>query len=270
MKNHIFLETEDNNFINSLIDNKQDFILKQTNYSDEIIWNNEKYLINTKGFLNFDVLMYRSKILSDIQKFESLNSPPVKVHKHLINYFDLGKFYVKKGDFELSNIFCVDIVAAYPSGFLNRGFISEKTFNELLKANKEARLKACGSIATEKIIYEFKEGKSINAKLNRADKENYFFTVVNDISKLMSKIKIALGPDFLYFWVDGIFFKEDYNISLVTDFLTLNGFKYKIEFIEKMKVTKQNNYLIIQVLKDGKEKIFNLPLVYKKKIKFVY
>lgn len=267
---HVFLESDNNDFIDSLIENKQDFILKQTNYSDEIIWNDEKFFINPNGYMNFQILMFRSKILSDIKKFESKNPEPKKIEKRKINYFDLGKFYLKNNDFELENVFCIDIKAAYPTGFKNRGFISEQTYQEMISANKEIRLKSCGSIATEKVIFEFKNGISEKASLHRAEKENYFFSVVNDIGNLMSKIKLALGNDFLFFWVDGIFFKNDFNICLVTDFLTLHGFEYKIELIQKMRVTKNENHLIIQVLKDGKEKIFNLPLVYKKRIKFAY
>jgi len=269
MQTITFLETERNNFINSLIENKQNFILRQTNYSDEIIFNEIRYIINNAGFNDFEVIKYRNKIISDIKEFETKNRAPRTVDKKTINYFDLGNYLIKGGANELNDLFCIDIKSAYPTTFFNKKYISEKTFNELGEAKKEIRLKACGSVATEKIIYEFKDGVCFNAELKESERGNYFFDVVKTVSQSMGQIKQLLNKDFLFFWVDGIFFNGEGNIKAVTQLLEMHGYKYKIEFVNKMKITKEKKHLFIDLIKEGKNKVFNLPLINKKRINFV-
>jgi len=268
METHVFLQTDRDNFINSLIACESDFILKQTNYSNEIIFDGTRFLINNKGYNDFSVLKFRSKILSDIKHFELKNRPPKTIDKQTINYFDLGKYVNKGGNLNIEKCFCIDISGAYPTTFKNKNYITEKTFNELSEVNKIVRLKACGSIATEKIIYNFRRGVCIESELKKSEYANYFFDVVKTVSKCMGRIAQSLNKDFLFYWVDGIFFNGEGNIKQVCQLLDSYSYKYKIETVESMKIIKEKRHLFIDLIKDGKKKIFNLPLVYKKRIKF--
>jgi regulatory protein YycI of two-component signal transduction system YycFG len=72
----------------------------------------------------------------------------------------------------------------------------------------------------------------------------------------MEICKKELGDDFLFYWVDGIFFRNNKEkIPIILEILKTLGFKSKLENVSNLR--KSEKTLLFN--KDGKEKILFLP-----------
>ena len=65
--------------------------------------------------------------------------------------------------------------------------------------------------------------------------ENIWFAICHRVSEIMKVLVSDLGGDFLFYWVDGIYFKRtDENIKKVTDFLESCSYECKFEDVSKV------------------------------------
>jgi hypothetical protein len=123
---------------------------------------------------------------------------------------------------------------------------------------KEYRLKLVGSLATIKTIFEI-EGGEIK-KISQEKDERYrqiFFYVCFCAGELMTEIKKYLKNDFLFFWVDGIYFVNQ-PPELVQYMLKTQKMESKIEILNNFIFEKKDfNYNISFFKKDEiKPKVF--------------
>jgi hypothetical protein len=72
--------------------------------------------------------------------------------------------------------------------------------------------------------------------------------------------RLLLGQNYLFYWVDGIFMKE--NPQIIVDKLAEMGLESKIEIVENLRIYKKS--LIYN--KDGIEKVLFLPQVNGEKV----
>jgi hypothetical protein len=73
----------------------------------------------------------------------------------------------------------------------------------------------------------------------------------------MQQIQFLLEKDFIFYWVDGVFF--DYNtppatIKLIEDYLIECGYDYKYEDVDDFNVVMDDKKIIINMVKNGKPK----------------
>lgn len=224
----------------------------------------EKHLFTTSP-MDKKTFMAYNMIKSDINKRSFVvDSCP----RNMINYFDVSN-YLRKNKIKnqvLSDVYCIDIKSAYPTTLKNFGAIEPYTYSWLHKKSipKSVRLKACGMLATQKVIYFFRGNKQIQKPYLKKDQNlrNIFFAVSFEVGEVMNLAVSILGKRFLFYWVDGIYFTGiDCNgkIKQVTDMLSDFGYESTVEKIDWMKIADSDEKVLIDVEKGEDIKPFILP-----------
>lgn len=193
-----------------------------------------------------------SKLKSEIR-----NKPVPEIKKSELKYFEHD--FTK--DFTSDNVINIDLRSAYPTILLNDGFISDSTFAYLSKIPKTDRLAAIGMLASKKYIFDYgQDGKLLNWEEKVSNLENFFFHCVLRTSIVMNDLKKICGPDYLFTWVDGIYFKvNDEILPVLNDYLETHLFKWSIDILEKFEVKFAGHKIRLSFYKEGKLKLFNIP-----------
>lgn len=150
-------------------------------------------------------------------------------------------------------IFGVDISRAYWYTGLFENFISKELFDEGLKKkySKKARLIAMGQFATQPIVSDF-DGKKYKAIPQDApDTAGIFYRCAEVVNALMSTIRAVLGRDYIFYWVDCIYFYEEKNVKKVTEILDNYGYKSQIEEIQGFFI--DNERKVVTLIKGKKQ-----------------
>ena len=171
-----------------------------------------------------------------------------------------------------NNVYCIDITKAYYYCAYNIGLLSEDFFVELLDIPKYMRLRLLGSIATLKHIYFYNENGEMvftELKYNKTNRKIWDY-IVNEIDRLIQKCADAVESQFLFYWVDGIFFKErDHHTTLCQDLighiLRKNNYHFTIKQLDKIEIYNFGKTLRLESYRDGEGLgVYTIP---KKQIK---
>lgn len=151
-----------------------------------------------------------------------------------IEYFSIKKS-IKEGDV-FENVCCLDINGAYWQTALMMGIISKEIYEEGIKKDKLTRLASLGSLAKKKEVYEFDGNIYRHVETIRSyETENLWFAICYRVSEIMQLLMESLGEDFIFFWVDGIYFKKtDENVKKVKEFLEQCAYECKPEDVSKV------------------------------------
>ena len=73
----------------------------------------------------------------------------------------------------------------------------------------------------------------------------------------MQEIQFLLGVDFIFYWVDGIFF--NYNtapekIQMIENFLIESGYTYKYEDVQDFKIDIDDKKMMLKMIKNNEPK----------------
>lgn len=151
----------------------------------------------------------------------------------------------------------IDLSGAYVQALWHTGIITEKTYRYLLKLPKMERLPAIGMLATSYVELFYEGGKCVSFKPHRAETSEIFFHLIDEINFVMRDIEYMLGDDYIFHWVDGVFFRKETankKIQNVENFLLELDYPYKYELVETFKVRKQEDVVRIEMYKNNKFK----------------
>jgi hypothetical protein len=73
----------------------------------------------------------------------------------------------------------------------------------------------------------------------------------------MKDIEYMLGSDYIFHWVDGVFFRKETHkdvIKNIEDFLLELDYPFKYELVDTFKVRKQEDVVRIEMYKNNKYK----------------
>jgi hypothetical protein len=170
---------------------------------------------------------------------------------------------------DYTDVWEADISHAYYRACYVLKFISYALYQKIVnKLTKHDRLRLLGCIATRKVLNYYEKGvKNEDKKELKEDTllRSAWFKITNYIDSAMIDFKERLGKDFLFYWVDGIFFRGiDYTDIFKNNakFLALDRVKriYDIDFkiipVEKFTLTNMGDYLEIKIKKQDKEKVY--------------
>lgn len=250
-------DTNIESFLEPLINDKKTFTWQQTNTSSIIDIPSDKVQYNIIDTLTRkEVFFIHSKIKSDIKNSNIIIDD---IPKENINYYSITN---RLGlNTKIENIFCIDIKSAYPSALLNEKIITQNTFDDLQKLEKLERLKTIGMLASKKTILYYVDGLLNDYDLKTSEYSNFFFFTQYVIGEIMTEIERELNNDFLFFWIDGIYFKNENNINKVTSILERLNYKYSIEKLEYIILKKNEKINVFLKPENKKEKIFVLPVI---------
>jgi hypothetical protein len=245
--------TSDNVQFNIDILNKLgvDFEVQHGTYTTTIITEEGKsrYMMNT---YNNRVFRCASMIKSDVLKSD--NAKEIMASKYLKNNFGVSQ---NKNSFHAKQVLNIDISSAYATCLVRNGLISEKTYGIIKKLPKTERLPCVGMLATSHTKFYYSNGECYNVDVYRAPTASVFFYLIDEINYIMQEIQFLLGVDFIFYWVDGIFF--NYNtapekIQMIENFLIESGYTYKYEDVQDFKMDIDDKKMMLKMIKNNEPK----------------
>lgn len=238
----------------TLLDSGDSFSVESTNNFYKINHNgvNFKFFAGEKP--NFAVFNIARLIKSQVEQNDHIG-----VTNHNIEeYFD----YNKNFDYSFNKKwYCIDLTKAYQTLLRNKGLIDNDLYLKICELPKKDRLKVTGMIARRKTKYYYDNGRMTYIEIDRMPTEKYFFYCVEQTYLIMSKISKKLKSDFIFFWVDCVFFSGEENINWITDFLNSNRMSSKLERIRPLGISESKQYNTFRFYKSGKYKDYNVPKI---------
>ena len=224
-------------YINHLKRCNVNFVKQQTLSGTTTIVITEKQkrvFSNTHRFLSKREMMLQKQLLKEI-KNNTENMEILKNQKNTTNYFKFDNSIRQMSDMlgeivSINNICEMDVVKAYYKIAYNLNYISKEFYEKTLKLPKYIRLRLLGSIAAKKIIETYEGDKLIDVKIKENEKNrNIWFNICKKLDEVMMEVADGLQDYFLFYWVDGIYFKKDDNIILDDHQPSIQVVKYIFE-----------------------------------------
>lgn len=242
--------------IDILIKNKIPFQLILSNYTttikSDIDFFNKTYIAKEQEPVCF--LAY-NKIKKDIA---GSTTPKPLNERERCEYYSIKKT-LKTGKVE--TVFNIDIKSAYATLLYNYEFITKETFDFICSLKKPNRLSCVGMIAGRKSIYNYEKGEIISTEDIISENEAYFYFCVKQTFEIMKECENYLNTDFIFSWVDGIYFIGENNIAGITEILKKHSLLFSLQNLKNFSIKKNKNIINIAFI-DAKErkKIFSIPV----------
>lgn len=173
--------------------------------------------------------------------------------KYYINGFNGEQIYSDK-------IYNIDLKAAYATILFNKGILSKKTFNYLMTLPKMERLVSVGMLASRKEIFHFgNSGQIISSDEQVSPFANFFFAAVKETHDIMNEVKTIMGNDFLFSWVDGVYFMNRRHKTSVMNFLKARKLKAVFQVLHEFEIEMCREFHRLTYIKEGQQKFFIIP-----------
>jgi hypothetical protein len=221
-----------------LIDLDEEYEIKVINGNYELISKLFKHKTkNVFGYttqeLNFITSVKRYVLKNEIHLREEFQEN--QLFSEDVHFVRVQKVPVNK---IFENVCEVDIDQAYWETAHQLGIISDDLYRKGSKGNisKQARLTALGSFAKKVYRYKFKGKKVQSVEVDKDELlENLWFTICKRVSDVMHKVIEALGDDFIFYWVDGIYFNHtEENVNKVMGVFLEGGYNSKFKKINQI------------------------------------
>lgn len=212
-----------------------EYTIKVINGNYELISDLFKHKTFKKSDYTIDELRFIKSVRRHVIKTEVFLDPKFQenqVFSEDVHYVKVARVPFGKA---FQNVCEVDIDQAYWETAFQLGMISEKIYASGSKGNisKKARLTALGSLARKTYKYKFK-GKQILETSVESEPllENLWFTICKRVSDVMHEVIKELGKDFIFYWVDGIYFNNTpENVSKAMNVFLKWGYNSKFKRI---------------------------------------
>jgi hypothetical protein len=211
------------------------------------------------GIVTFASTNYRPQVFMayNMLRKDIMNSE--KAQAIMKSYHDTKNYNNKPRmtNFNAERVLNLDISGAYAAALMVNGLISEKTYAYLQSLQKTERLVSVGMLAKGYTEFQYENGKCVNVKAHREKTAQIFFYLIQEINYVMTDIQFYLGSDFIFYWVDGIFFKystPSKKIKEIEQLLIDGGYKYKYEDCRDFKYEVENEKHVVTMIKSDEFK----------------
>lgn len=185
-----------------------------------------------------------------------------------VKYFDFNSESILKRA-RKQQVYNIDIKSAYANALKNNGYITDKTFGMLATLSKKDRLASVGMLASKKCITEYTNtGNAVVYYEQIADTAPFFFFCVQAINKIMEEIRQAIGSDFLFYWVDGIFFTGERKEEIEA-IMFKYGYSFSFCKIDNLNIIETNKIKTLVYTKEQDTKTLSLPNYNKKRLRYL-
>jgi hypothetical protein len=240
--------------IKSLLDLGWDFMVQHGTYTTKIH--------KPTGTLTFSTITFRPKVFvaANMVKRDASKSD---IGQEIMQSKFAKNNYANSESTELylaDEVWNIDIKSAYANCLLRNNLITGETFSYLTGLKKHERLPAVGMLAKSHIKYWYSEGRCKSVEPFRETTSQIFFFLIHEIDRVMREIKFILGDYFLYYWVDGVFFKKETpqkRIQEVESYLTSEGYPYSWELCYNLDYFKHDGNVKVKMIKGGVRKEWN-------------
>jgi hypothetical protein len=225
-------------YINYFERNKIPFKIYQTLNTAKIVTANEvlTYTNKINKLNNYELNLIRKvkKCAENLQDMPSTEAENVK-------YIDVSKL-INTNKVLTAELFELDLNSAYWENAYNNFFIDKETYlyGQGKKIGKKARLISLGALAKTTTVQEFDGEIYKDLKPIKTTTKGVFFECANICSLEMNILKIIAENNFLFFWVDAVFFRGVKTREKIETYLQDKGIAYKIYPLEKVKANKKD------------------------------
>jgi hypothetical protein len=144
---------------------------------------------------------------------------------------------VKKSVYYKKQIFEIDLKAAYWYLAKKNNFIDNDLFLEGLRVPKKVRLISLGALAKRTYIFDYQKGICTDKpiELRSEATEGIFFKLAYDVDMIMRQcINLLNKTDFIFYWVDAVFFRGEHNIKPIVKLIESHGLLHKVVPIKNL------------------------------------
>lgn len=227
-------------------------IIKENNYSDYLelcestglpytLHRSNYRVIIESSFCNIDfmqnIMSNKAFIVGAMIK-KDINATglvPPDIDKADLKYYDFAPpKYLQDSE---QTIYNIDIKSAYASVLYRHGLITKKTAKMMRSLPKKDRLASVGMLASKRHTFNMVGSKVISAHTEEKDTAPWFLFCVQKTAELMDKCRAILGRDFLFYWVDGLFFRHERNAEKVIELIEREGYFCSFDVCHKFKYT---------------------------------
>ena len=211
------------------------------------------YVHFLKNAQNRKVFSAYNKLKANIQQL------PKEVNMKFIKYYQTN---FKPENFYADKIYQVDIKSCYANILNNNNIIDKTAFDYLYTLEKPERLAAVGMLASKKNVFEFdNNGKCISHEVQINPYADYFFYCVQETFLIMNEAKDILGKNFLFSWVDAIYFtggttQADKVIKYFKDVWKLDA---TFAILNQFEIEMREDFYRLRYIKEGLPTFMNIP-----------
>ncbi len=228
------------------------YTIKESNYSLYI--ESEFCNIKFRPEMNKKAFIAGAMIKKDIRN-SGLIAPDINPED--LKYFNFSaEDNLQRAD---SVVYNVDIKSAYASILRQHAIISKKTHGYMSRLSKKDRLACVGMLASRKDIFNMVGKVATSSHKELSSYASWFYFCVNRTNEIMKECQLRIGNDFLFFWVDGIFFNGKSNIDVVCKVLNDLGYRYSIDTCTEMKLEVSDKRKVLTYNKGTEFKELTLP-----------
>lgn len=194
-----------------------------------------------------------SKIKADLIEL------PIPVDIKYIKYYQTNFKYTS---LYADKIYSIDIKSCYASILKNSKLITDKTYDFISKLSKENRLAAIGMLASKKNIFKFDDtGNVSDHTIDKSKYSDYFFYCVQETYRIMNECKMILGEDFLFIWVDAIYFSGNVEKAqeVMKYFKDDHNLESSVNVLWEFEVELRKDFYRLRYIKDGKKTFMDIP-----------
>lgn len=246
---------------------ERDFVLSLSNYTATIECDIEAF---NKSYVHKEmdnvVFMAYTKVLNDLLDWSANEQPDTD--RDDVEYYNVSK-YVKDGYYP--EVYNIDLKSAYATILHKEYFIQTETFEFINSLKKPHRLACLGMLAARQTKYIFQKGVLVYARPKSRSTESYFYYCAKETQKYMDYWALFLGKNFIFSWVDGIYFLGQNNIEYIMQDVNNFGLKSSVQKLTEFRIKKDKKKINIsfydekaqEKIKNGEvaeKKIFNIPL----------
>lgn len=219
-----------NIWLQTFIKSKKSFNVIISKNSQQIIYESDSGELKKKHFsdsrMNPKVFSIANAIKKETYPFILANKQYSKPEERAsIRYYNFQNIPKK-----LDHFYYVDIKSAYISALYFNKIISLELFNKINELPKKDRLIALGMMAYEPYLIQYSEGIKINTTRIRNEYSPVFYSACAYIEVLMEDlIKLIGRTKYIYYWVDGFFFKSLKDYYLISDYLKNKGYNFSFD-----------------------------------------
>jgi hypothetical protein len=225
-------------FVFNLKKNCIPFELTQTMFTKKI-----KCEFGEFNFVEFGNVMKPKDLgfINVVKKHCTENCKKVFFDRSAIQY--IGESKLKKNYNYSKDIYEIDLTGAYWNFAYKEGFITEQIYLRGLEVPKKVRLISLGNLAKRSLYLNF-DGNNYAKPvyIKSTETEHVFFKVSELTDILIRKLVIISKKDFLFYWVDAIFFQGLESLKNISEYLESENIKFKIIKIDN--VIKKENLII--------------------------
>jgi hypothetical protein len=226
----------------SLIKERQDFVVFATGSLQTIAHGHTEYCYHQKRKVGLSEVGMRRQVKAVFAKSERykglMGSPKASrpkatdVSYHLVS----GRLQRMSPGEGVPELCCCDVNKAYYQAALNLGYLPRDVYERYVNLPKEKRLGLIGSIATRKHVHVYRGGRAVKHLLiEDQGMRAAWFDVCSMVDGCLKAVASALGDDFLFYWVDGVYFTGgDAAEEKVVSVASSAGFDLKRESVRNL------------------------------------